>query len=70
LQQGPPDHIYNRFNVLQDIVVPKPEDAKPMSLQPSCAFRIRDDLSGVLASVNLYDQSFLQTDEICDVWTQ
>jgi hypothetical protein len=51
-------------------VIPKPKYSKALSSQPIVAFAIVIDLLDMLSTINLDDESLLQTDKINNVWTQ
>jgi len=64
------NHFHYSVDVLEHIVVPKSQNSETLSAQPSVTFSIMIHFLSVLAAINFYDESFLQTHEIDDVIRQ
>ena len=64
------NHLHYSVDVLEHIVVPKSQNTETLSAQPSVTLSIMIQFWSVLAAINFYDESFLQTHKIDDVIPQ
>ena len=62
--QGLSNNFNHPVGILQHLVVPEAEDAKPVFFKSPCAFFIRIGLLRVLPAIDLDDKFFRQADEI------
>ena len=58
--------LEHRFGPLQHFIVPKPNHAKAVACEPSCAFEVFQQMIGMLAPIELDDQSRSHANEIHD----
>jgi hypothetical protein len=61
------NHFQHAVNILQDIIVPKPQYLETFSLQPCISFIIFSFFEGMPSAVHLYDDSSLKTYKINDI---
>ena len=57
------------IQILQHLMIPKPQNAIPPLIKESSTFRIIHRLLKMLSTINLDDQFFLRRAEINDVWS-
>jgi hypothetical protein len=59
----------NSLYILENLVIPKPKDSKPLFLKPSIANLIFSYRLSVLSTLDFKDHFVLETDKIDDVMT-
>ena len=65
--QGIPDRFEHLVPILEDGVVPEPQDPEPARVQPPRPHGINFRLLGVLIPIEFHDEAPFETDEIGDV---
>jgi hypothetical protein len=64
------DDFDHGLRVVEHLVIPEAKHSVPLSLEPGCSHGIVGSLVIVLASIDLDDESLLQTDEVHNVSTK
>jgi hypothetical protein len=60
------DHLEHPIRIVQHLIIPEPQHAKPLIFKPLVAALIGVAAS-MLAAIDLHDQALRQTDKIDDV---
>lgn len=64
------DRLQNTFEVLEDVVVPEPDDAKSVRFEPCSSLGVGFGALSMLSAVDFDDEALAQGTEIDDVTTE
>jgi len=60
-------HLQYAINILQDFIIPKPQDFKTFASQPAIPFIVFNFFEGMPSPIHLYYNSSLKTYKINDI---